>query len=40
LSIHDLIKLRNFTCVSAVSRGILSVLPQWLVEFAKFTANL
>jgi len=37
--IHDLIKPRKFNCVSAVSRGISSALPQWAAEFTKFAAE-
>jgi len=35
LPIRHLVKPRNFTGVTAVSRGISSVFPRWAAEFTK-----
>jgi len=39
LSIRDLIKPRNFTCVAEVPRGISTVSPRWTAEFAKINGG-
>jgi len=36
LSIHDLMKPRNITCVAMMSRGISSVFSRWTAKFTKF----